>query len=106
MSRTLCTLALILFLTPVLSAETRLLQHPTTANGKVAFSYLSSLWIANDDGSNVQRLTVNQARDVFPRFSPDGSQIAFSSNRQGNYDVYDGSSSAAGTSSWPSTASS
>ncbi len=34
------------------------------------------------------RLTDNQARDVYPRFSPDGNWIAFSSDREGNYDVY------------------
>ena len=35
-----------------------------------------------------QRLTDNAARDQFPRFSPDGRWIAFSSNRDGNYDVF------------------
>jgi tricorn protease len=69
-------------------AETRLLRHPTYSNGKVAFSYLGSLWSANDDGTGVQRLTVNKARDIYPSFSPDGKSIAFSSNRAGNYDVY------------------
>lgn len=66
----------------------RLLRHPTYSNGKVAFSYLGDIWIANEDGSSVQRLTDHKARDVYPRFSPDGSSIAFSSNREGNYDVY------------------
>ena len=68
--------------------QTRLLRQPSFSDGKVAFSYFGSIWIANEDGSNVQRLTVNKARDEFPRFSPDGKLIAFSSNRQGNYDVY------------------
>src|SRR5262249_7296120 len=27
-------------------------------------------------------------REIFPRFSPDGNWIAFSSNRAGNYDVF------------------
>ena len=69
-------------------ADTRLLRHPSYSNGKVAFSYLGSLWSANDDGTDVQRLTVNKARDIYPSFSPDGKWIAFSSNRAGNYDVY------------------
>lgn len=88
MSRIIPGIALVLLLSVVTQAQTKLLRHPTFANGKVAFSYLGSIWVANEDGSNVQRLTVNQARDVMPRFSPDGSQIAFSSNREGNYDVY------------------
>src|SRR5258708_9602988 len=69
-------------------ADVRLLRHPTYSNGKVAFSYLGDIWIANDDGTGVQRLTDHKAREVFPRFSPDGDWIAFSSNREGNYDVY------------------
>src|SRR5689334_1670395 len=77
-----------LFLASLSQAQIKLLRHPSYANGKVAFSYLGDLWIANENGSGVTRLTDNQARDVFPRWSPDGSSIAFSSNREGNYDVY------------------
>jgi tricorn protease len=81
-------LAVALLLPTLCQAQVKLLRHPTYSNGKVAFSYLGDLWIANENGSGVQRLTDNQARDVFPRFSPDGNWIAFSSNREGNYDVY------------------
>ena len=72
----------------VASAQVKLLRHPTYSKGKVAFSYLGDIWIANENGSGVERLTDNTARDQFPRFSPDGQWIAFSSNRDGNYDVY------------------
>ena len=75
-------------LTTRCAAETKLLRHPSYHNGKVAFSYLGDIWVANEDGSNVQRLTVHRARDIYPRFSPDGKWIAFSSNRYGNYDVF------------------
>src|SRR6266567_2593530 len=81
-------LAVALLLPAISQAQVKLLRHPTYSNGKVAFSYLGDLWIANENGSGAQRLTDNQARDVFPRFSPDGNWIAFSSNREGNYDVY------------------
>jgi tricorn protease len=66
----------------------RLLRQPTYSKGKVAFSYLGDIWIANENGSEVRRLTDNVARDAYPRFSPDGAWIAFSSTREGNYDVY------------------
>lgn len=42
----------------------------------------------NADGTNQIRLTNNQAVDSRPVFSPDGKQLAFSSNRDGNAEVY------------------
>src|SRR5215470_3051334 len=88
MVRTILVALAVLLLPAVAPAQVKLLRHPTYSNGKVAFSYLRDLWIANENGSGVQRLTDNQARDIYPRFSPDGNWIAFSSNREGNYDVY------------------
>jgi len=70
------------------AAPIRLARHPDYHDGKVVFSYLGDIWMANEDGSNVHRLTDNLAREVYPRFSPDGRSIAFSSNRYGNNDVY------------------
>jgi tricorn protease len=78
----------LLFVTTWAAADVKLLRHPSYHNGKVAFSYLGDIWVANEDGSNPQRLTVHKARDIYPRFSPDGKWIAFSSNRYGNYDVF------------------
>ena len=71
-----------------IAAPVRLARHPDYHGGKVVFSYLGDIWMANEDGSNVHRLTDNLAREVYPRFSPDGRSIAFSSNRYGNNDVY------------------
>ncbi|MGQ0702332.1 MAG: S41 family peptidase [Gemmatimonadales bacterium] len=68
--------------------EARLLRYPHVHQNKVAFTYLGDIWTANNDGSDIRRLTVHTARDAFPRFSPDGRWIAFSSNRYGNLDVF------------------
>jgi len=68
--------------------EARLVRYPHVHQNKVAFTYLGDIWTANADGSDVRRLTVHTARDAYPRFSPDGSWIAFSSNRYGNLDVF------------------
>src|SRR3989454_2610597 len=73
---------------PRTSAPIKLARHPDYHAGKIAFSYLGDIWVANEDGSNVQRITDNRAREVYPRFSPDGRWIAFSSNRYGNNDVF------------------
>lgn len=50
------------------------------------------LYLMDDDGSNVRRLTNDPANDLFPSFSPTTEQIAFLSNRanpqSSAYDVY------------------
>jgi len=80
--------AVALLLPALAPAQVRLLRYPAYSKGKVAFSYLGDIWIANENGADLQRLTDNKAREIYPRFSPDGQWIAFSSNREGNYDVF------------------
>jgi len=68
--------------------EAKLVRYPDYHDGKVAFAYLGDIWTADENGKNIERLTVHTARDIHPRFSPDGRSIAFSSDREGNMDVY------------------
>jgi tricorn protease len=70
------------------ASEARLVRYPHYHAGQVAFTYLGDIWTADENGHNVQRVTVHKARDVYPRFSPDGQWIAFSSDRSGNLDVF------------------
>ncbi|MFC2161448.1 S41 family peptidase [Acidobacteriota bacterium] len=63
-------------------------RYPHLCNGKMAFTYHGDIWVVNEDGSHPYRLTDHVAMDVFPRFSPDGQTIAFSSDRLGNYDLW------------------
>jgi tricorn protease len=88
MIRRMLLVAIVLFAPLLVHGQTHLLRYPSYSNGKVAFSYLGDIWVANDNGSDVRRITDNTAREINPRFSPDGKRIAFSSNRAGNYDVY------------------
>lgn len=72
----------------VFAREAKLVRYPSYHNGRVAFTYLADIWVADENGQNLQRLTVNRARDAYPKFSPDGKWIAFSSDRNGNLDVF------------------
>ena len=86
---TLAIALVVLALTSIaFGRDAKLVRYPSYSNGRVAFTYLADIWVADENGQNVQRLTVNKARDAYPRFSPDGKWIAFSSDRNGNLDVY------------------
>src|SRR5256885_13959672 len=68
--------------------DTRLLSDPAVSNDRIAFAYANDLWVANLDGMNVRRLTSHPGVESGPRFSPDGSMIAFTGRYDGNVDVY------------------
>ncbi len=70
--------------------ETRGLRYPSlTPDGKtVAFAYRGDIWVAKTDGKHADRLTIHEAQDTLPRISPDGKHIAFSSQRNGGYDLF------------------
>ena len=81
---------LLLLAAPLLTfgREAKLVRYPHYYQGRVAFTYLGDVWTADENGQNVRRVTVHKARDAYPRFSPDGKWIAFSSDRNGNMDVF------------------
>lgn len=73
---------------PAPTQERLLLKQPTVSGSEIVFVYAGDLWIANLDGSYPRRLTAQKGRKASPVFSPDGSQIAFSANYDGNLSVY------------------
>ncbi len=69
-------------------AETLMVGDPALSATQMAFTYAGDIWLAERDGSNPRRLTSSPADEMRPRFSPDGSMIAYSANLDGNYDVF------------------
>ncbi|HEV8600341.1 MAG TPA: PDZ domain-containing protein [Gemmatimonadales bacterium] len=73
----------------VLPAQgTRLLRHPTVSRELLAFQYAGDLWVVSRTGGQARRLTATPGVETDPRFSPDGTRIAFSATIAGNTDVY------------------
>ncbi|MEM8887223.1 MAG: PDZ domain-containing protein [Bacteroidota bacterium] len=68
--------------------DTRLMHSPAISDNHIAFIYAEDLWIANRDGSNPKRLTIDEGVEQNPIFSPDGSKIAFTAEYDGNLDVF------------------
>ncbi|MBK8490080.1 MAG: PD40 domain-containing protein [Saprospirales bacterium] len=66
----------------------RLFQHPDVSQTHITFVYADDIWIVPKAGGMASRLSSPQGSEAFPRFSPDGKQIAFSGNYDGNGDIY------------------
>ena len=55
---------------------------------KIAFCYKGDVYVVDTQGGKAQQLTTNTSYETAPVWSPDGKQIAFATDRNGNFDVY------------------
>ena len=55
---------------------------------QIAFGYAGDLWVVGRTGGTPRRLTAGAGLESHPVFSPDGSQVAFAGEYEGNLDVY------------------
>ncbi len=65
-----------------------LLRHPTVSQTQIVFSFAGDLWIVAREGGDARRLTSGIGAETDPYFSPDGTQVAFSGEYDGNQDAY------------------
>lgn len=66
---------------PRISPDGARIAYVVTTLDKKADEYHAAIWTAPRDGGEPVRLTAGTARDTTPRWSPDGTKIAFVSNR-------------------------
>lgn len=91
MSRTVLCLLLLILAAPAATAQAAqplLLRHPALSRTQVAFVYGGDLWVVPREGGEARRLTAGAGIETDPSFSPDGTQLAFTGEYDGNVDVY------------------
>jgi TolB protein len=76
------------FLVQAEVTESRVLFVSNRVGGVDSSDSYNDIYIMNQDGSNVLRLTNNYFDDKAPCWSPDATRIAFESMRDGNYEIY------------------
>ncbi len=53
-----------------------------------ALNPVGKIWTMNADGSGQMQITLGLGTDERPSYSPSGADIAFSTNRDGNFEIY------------------
>jgi Tol biopolymer transport system component len=78
--------------TPILKGSEPIRDHELSPDGQwVAFMRFGSqddILVSRTDGSQSRRLTDDSFRDRGPAWSPDGTRIAFYSDRSGSYQIW------------------
>ncbi len=88
-SRTLAsTAAAFLFGGSALAQSPGMLRFPDVSATHICFVYANDLWIAPKEGGQASPLASPPGMESLPRFSPDGKQLAFIGNYDGNRDIY------------------
>ncbi|MEW6336690.1 MAG: S41 family peptidase [Acidobacteriota bacterium] len=77
-----------LMVSPLAIAQTKLLRFPDIHDKTVVFSYAGDLWTAPAGGGSATRLTAHPGLEMFAKFSPDGTSIAFTGQYDGDEQVY------------------
>jgi len=68
--------------------DARMLQYPAVSQSRIVFSYAGDLWVVPKEGGTAHRLSSPRGQSLYPHFSLDGSQIAYSANYDGSMEVY------------------
>ncbi len=85
----LCVFCLcVMALAAAVDAPRPLLRFPDIHGDTVAFVHAEDIWTAPVTGGPAMRLTDDEGEDRHPRFSPDGTLIAYTSEAGGNTDVW------------------
>ena len=91
MKKTIFTSLISLLSIFYIQAQSPLLLRQPAINkdgSMVAFSFQGDIWTVTSSGGKAARLTIHEAYESSPVFSPDGNQIAFSGARFGNNDIF------------------
>lgn len=85
------TLSTILFLMLpffMMAEEARLMRFPSVSKQQIVFTYAGDLYTVPIEGGTARKITSHPGMEMFARFSPDGSQIAFTGQYDGNTEVF------------------
>ena len=89
MKRLVCFLVSLCSIAAMAQSPTLVRYPAISPNGSLlSFSFQGDIWTVPTTGGKASRLTVHDAYESTPVFSPDGKSIAFTGSRYGNNDIF------------------
>ncbi|SNR16770.1 S41 family peptidase [Tenacibaculum jejuense] len=84
------TLLVLLTFIGVTSIQGQLIRKPAISPNanEIAFSYYGDIWVYDLNTKGAKRLTINKAYETDPIWNKSGNEIAFSSDRKGNSNIF------------------
>jgi tricorn protease len=66
----------------------KLMRYADISATQIVFVFGGDIWIVDRAGGLAQQLTHSPGEESYPKFSPDGQEIAYTASYNGNMDVY------------------
>jgi tricorn protease len=66
----------------------KLMRYIDVSETQICFVYGGDIWVVNKNGGAATQLTNSPGEESYPKFSPNGREIAFTASYRGNPDVY------------------
>jgi tricorn protease len=73
---------------PSSAPDAAMLRYPDIGRQDIVFVFAGNLWLVPKAGGTARPLTSAAGAETMPRFSPDGTKVAFGGNYDGNRDIY------------------
>lgn len=66
----------------------KLMRYVDVSETQTCFVYGGDIWVVNKNGGVATQLTNSPGEESYPKFSPNGEEIAFTASYRGNPDIY------------------
>jgi len=89
MRRITLLLLLVLMASPAnAQINASLMRFLDVSDAQITFVYGGDIWLVAKEGGTAIQLTNSPGEESYPKFSPDGSEIAYTASYNGNEDIY------------------
>ncbi len=84
------TLALVVLASPSLAVEPHagMIRYPDVSESHIVFRYANDLWLVPREGGEARPLSSPAGAEGYPKFSPDGDEVAFMASYDGVWSIY------------------